>query len=63
MGCESAEQINPFDDLRFTYFRYNTASFYSKVVNVGGFKEQFAISLMDIINTNLSYENVCDEME
>ena len=64
VGYESVEQINTFGDLRpFTYFRYDTAGFYSKVVNICGFKEQFAVSLMDIINTNLSYENVCSEME
>lgn len=60
LGYESCEQINPFDGLKFTD---DSAGFYNKVVNIKGFKEQFAISFMDIVNTNLTYENVCNEMK
>lgn len=60
MGYETSEQINPFDGLKFTD---DSAAFYNTVVNISGFKEQFAITLMDLININLAYENVCDEMK
>lgn len=59
LGFEAPEQINPFYDFSF---KYNEAGFYSKIVNVKGFKEQFVNTFMDLINTNLSYENVCSEM-
>lgn len=63
MGIEALEEINPFNELSFNYFKYDEAGFYRKIVNVNGFKEQFVNTFMDLINTNLSYGNVYKEMK
>lgn len=62
-GKDRLVEVNPFNGYNYNYFNYNTAGFYNKMLEVDGFKEQFAITFMDLVNTNFAPENVEKEME